>query len=63
MGQALGYEDEQARVFVLKDLSTGETNSKRCVLAGCACSQEMGSNWLLSLFSRLSLSPALPIPF
>lgn len=62
MGQALGYEDEQARVLVLKDLSRVGKPTQRG-LAGCACSQEMGSDWLLSLFSQLSLSPALPIPF
>ena len=38
----------------------GEAKSKRCVLTGCACSQEMGSDWLLSVFP-LSLSPA-PCP-
>ena len=61
VGQALGYEDEQARVLVLKDLSRVGKPTQRGVC--WRVFPETGSDWLRSMFSQLSLSPALPVPF
>ena len=52
---------EQARVLVLKDLSRVGKPTQRGVCWWVF--PETGSDWLRSMFSQLSLSPALPVPF